>query len=412
MPDGCRARRGSTVTWNVNAEGGNLVDSPGVNDVEGAGDPASDSPDGAEDSPFGAERRSDASVGGAAAGAIVEGSRSSTRLAARVVKRVMQEIRPVRSKDLVRDASRVLADRGPTGHDGAFGQVSGKVHEHLAVYRHNHKLSNVVRRSKIRLIENSQSPIVDAVRTVRGSVVESISYKKSAAGAARAAAGTPAHVSIAVPTDQIAVADTRVGRPLGSSGVSRRVVDDTTQRGARALATTEAAGSLARAGARAGTIGALSSVAIGGVTDYVRDVRGGHMSWRRFAVERGADGVEGAVGAVAGMAAGAAAVAATAGSVLAAGTFAPVVVPVGAALIAGVAVSRATTRARHTITVFTVDKLAERRIRSDSPLPIAEEGAELSVDSRSLPTPLDRPHDALRVAPDVVGRPVSRAIGE
>lgn len=293
-------------------------------------------------------------VGGTGAAAEA-GLRAMSAHDARVVGRVMKAIRPKRGLDISLDAGRILADRGPSGRDGAFGQVSGKVHEYLAAARHNRSLGNLARRSRVRLDANPSSPVVDAMQVSgRQRVTQLISYKKSAGGAARAAPFTPADVTIAVPIDQVAAAQARIGATATSSGVTTNAVDAATERGARALAANNAAGSLGRAAGRAGLSGAGTAVVIGGISDYRRLVRHGQMGWARFAAERGADAAEGAIGGVAGVGGAAATAAVLAGSTAATGAVLPVALPAAAALGTGLAVGAVTRRVRRSVTTALV----------------------------------------------------------
>ncbi len=155
--------------------------------------------------------------------------------------------------------------------DGAFGQVSGKVHEVLAVRRLNLHAAQWARGQYALLDPNPQSKIVDASvrRWFKGAY--EISFKKSAGGAWRSIPKSPADVVIAVPSDQVAEARQILGgvRTVASSRVTTYTIDATTRRGLMQLATNgESAASLARAACRASVTAALALVAVGGLRDY------------------------------------------------------------------------------------------------------------------------------------------------
>ena len=303
------------------------------------------------------------SVAGTAGGVGAE-----TTLAAHRVLRVVHEIRPVRAKQLAIDAARVLKDHGPSGRDGAFGQVSGKVFERLDATAHNLRQG---RGGILRLAKDPQARIDGQVLGLNGRVMKYVSHKKSAGGVARASDPGPG-VVFRVPRDQASAARASGSVTVEGSKVTTGSVNRTTEKGLRALADRGArAGSLARAAGRASLVGAVTTPAIGGAIDYLTAVRTGSMTWNRFAAERVGDVGEGAVVGVGGWAGAMGAAAVVATTTAATGTVVPIAAPLVAAVACGWAAGRALQPLRRRVSDAVHDRLEIRSHSCDAPTAMA-----------------------------------------
>jgi hypothetical protein len=272
---------------------------------------------------------------GSLAGAVYAGARAESVRSARVVSGVLRDVRPNRAVDLAADAARVFGDRGPTGKDGAFGQVTGKLFERMD--------ADTVKR--LILSNDPQAKVDGHLVTKAGAKIAEVSHKKSAAGVGRAASSTDPRVTFRVPADQ-AEAAAATGRKVMGSKVTTKGVDRTAERGLKHLSKAGPDGARAvshlRAAGRASVAGAAGAVVLGGATDYLTGVRRGEMTWSEFGVQRVADVGQGAVSGVVTWGAGYGAASAVAATALAGTAAAPVVVPLVITAAAGIGFSVAT----------------------------------------------------------------------
>jgi hypothetical protein len=236
-------------------------------------------------SPGGGGRRRRVGGVGSVAGAVYSGARAESVRSARLVAGVLREVRPHRAVDMAADAARVLADHGPTGKDGSFGQVTGKVFEHMDA-----KVVNRWR-SSTRLILSSdpQAKVDGHLFTRAGAKIADVSHKKSAAGVRRAASSAKPGEVFRVPADQ-AEAAAATGRNVMGSKVTSDGVDRTAERGLKFLRNGGTDGARAvshlRAAGRASAAGAAGAVVLGGAADYLTGVRRGEMTWSELGAQR------------------------------------------------------------------------------------------------------------------------------